>query len=63
MILKQACVIMHSRLTVDIIIVQLQTGMCDCCLLAVAMAYDLCSGVDPFSRYYHIGCYLSDSEK
>lgn len=52
---KQACAILRSEkssVTINVINVQYQVGSCDCGLFAVAMAYDLCSGIDPHLRNY-----------
>ena len=39
-------------MTINVINVQYQSGLCDCGLFAVAMACDLCCGVDPFNMKY-----------
>lgn len=52
---KQACAILRSKepsVTINVIDVQYQAGGCDCGLFAAAMAYDLCSGIDPYLRNY-----------
>ena len=52
---KQACAILQSQessVTINVINVQYQAGARDCGLFAAAMAYDLCSGTDPFLRNY-----------
>jgi len=54
-IVAQACCIMHtpeSILTVNVVSITFQEGGSDCGLFAIAMAYDLCAGVDPVSRKY-----------
>ena len=42
----------ESILTVNVVNVTFQEGGSDCGLFAIAMAYDLCAGVDPVSRKY-----------
>ena len=52
-IIKQVCCVLQSKhpsVTVDVIGVQLQFGGIDCGLFAISMAFDLCSGVDPFTQ-------------
>lgn len=52
-IVGQACSILKSTkqmLTIDVVGVQTQVGGADCGLFAISMAFDLCSGVDPFSQ-------------
>lgn len=54
-ILKQACAILKSEMssvTINVINVQYQDGSSDCGLFAVAMAFDLCNGIDPFLKNY-----------
>ncbi len=52
-IVGQACSILKSKkqnVTVDVVGVQTQVGGADCGLFAISMAFDICSGVDPFSQ-------------
>lgn len=54
-IAQQASAIMKlalPELTINVINVQLQEGSDDCGLFAIAMAYDICREVDPFTRTY-----------
>ena len=49
-IVKQACTILKSQqstIAVNMINVQIQDGASDCTLFALAMATDLCRGIDP----------------
>lgn len=51
----QACAILRSQassITINVINVQYQCGLSDCGLFAIAMAYDLCCGIDPFEMKY-----------
>ena len=52
-IIRQACRIVQSDqpfLTVNVVGVQPQCGGADCGLFAISMAFDLCSGIDPFTQ-------------
>ena len=54
-IVLQACLILHSsepQVTIRVVNVGLQQGYDDCGLFSVAMAYDLCCGVDPSTKLY-----------
>ena len=54
-IVPQACLILHStepQVTIRVVNVGLQQGYDDCGLFSVAMAYDLCCGVDPSTKLY-----------
>ena len=54
-IVPQACLILHTsqpQLTLRVVNVGIQQGYDDCGLFSVAMAYDLCSGVDPSTKLY-----------
>ena len=54
-ILPQVCCILHTpepSITANVVNVGLQEGSSDCGLFAIAMAYDLCAGVDPATRQY-----------
>ena len=54
-IIKQVCRIVQSSrpsITINTVNVQQQVGITDCCLFAVAMAYDLCRGIDPVTVAY-----------
>ena len=54
-ILPQVCSILHTpepTITTNVVNVGLQEGGSDCGLFAIAMAYDLCAGVDPVTRMY-----------
>ena len=51
----QACAILQSQassVTINVINVLYQSGVSDCGLFAIAMAYDLCRGIDPFVMKY-----------
>ena len=43
---------LYTSLTISVVNVGCQEGGTDCGLYAIAMAYDLCAGVDPVSRKY-----------
>ena len=54
-IIPQACSILRTpepSLTINVVNVGRQEGGSDCGLYAIAMAYDLCAGVDPVSKKY-----------
>lgn len=54
-VVPQACLILHSsepQVTIQLVNVGLQQGYDDCGLFSVAMAYDLCCGVDPSTKLY-----------
>ena len=54
-IIPQACSILRTpepSLTINVVNVGRQEGGSDCGLYAIAMAYDLCAGVDPVSKNY-----------
>lgn len=54
-IVPQACLILHSsgsQVTIQVVNVILQQGYDDCGLFSVAMAYNLCCGVDPSTKLY-----------
>ena len=54
-IVRQACRIAQSQnssITINVIDVQPQFGGADCGLFAIAMASDLCRGIDPFDVKY-----------
>lgn len=71
-VMKQACTILKSEksfATVNVINVQFQDGSCDCGLFAIAMAFDLCCGRDPFLQNYeqskmreHLHCCLEKKQ-
>ena len=55
-IVKEVCLILkakESTVSINLINVQLQAGQNDCGLFVLAMATDLCRGVDPFNVLYH----------
>ena len=55
-VIKQVCAILksqESKVSINIVNVQMQAGGSDCGLFAVAMATDLCRGVDPYNLHYH----------
>lgn len=57
-IFSQACNILRTQypsITINVVNVGLQEGGTDCGLYAMAMAYDLCIGVDPISKKYTQG--------
>ena len=54
-IVRQVCTILaspQSSFALNVVNVQCQQGYSDCGLFAVAMAYDLCAGKDPFQLFY-----------
>ena len=54
-ILPQVCTILQTpqpTVTINVVNVRCQEGGNDCGCFAIAMAYDLCAGVDPFARKY-----------
>lgn len=54
-LIHQACNIVHTTeptLTIKVLNVECQEGGSDCGLYAIAMAYDLCAGVDPVFKKY-----------
>ena len=54
-ILTQVCTILRTpkpTLTTNVVNVHCQEGGSDCGLFAIAMAYDLCAGIDPITREY-----------
>lgn len=54
-IVNQVCTILQSQqpcITIDIVNVMMQRGGSDCGLFALAMAADLCRGVDPYQARY-----------
>ena len=54
-IIHQACSIVRTpepSLTINVVNVGCQEGGSDCGLYAIAMAYDLCAGLDPVSKKY-----------
>ena len=54
-ILTQVCTILRTpkpTLTTNVVNVRCQEGGSDCGLFAIAMAYDLCAGIDPITREY-----------
>lgn len=54
-ILSQLCTFLHTSqpsITTNVVNVGLQEGSNDCGLFAIAMAYDLCMGVNPVTRKY-----------
>ena len=54
-IIPQACSILRTpepSLTINVVDVGRQEGGCDCSLYAIAIAYDLCAGVDAVSKKY-----------
>lgn len=54
-IVAQVCTILNSEdsdVVINVIDVQMQCGMSDCGLFAIAMATDLCYGLDPFRKCY-----------
>ena len=57
-IVKQVCSILRSNepaITINVINVGIQAGSNDCGLFAIAMAYDLCAGIDPVTKAYNQG--------
>ena len=59
-IAEQACLIMYSAestLTINVTNADCQKGCDDCGLFTIAMAYDLCCGVDPLTRDHLNRCF------
>ena len=57
-IVQQICCILRSNepaITINVINVGIQAGSNDCGLFAIAMAYDLCAGIDPVTKAYTQG--------
>ena len=64
-IVCQVCTISaspKSSFTLNVVNVQYQQGYSDCGLFAVAMAYDLCAGKDPFQLSYDRARFRTDLE-
>ncbi len=54
--MEQACRNQSTNsavVTINIMIVEEQGGGNDCGLFAIAMAYDLCSNIDPINKVYN----------
>ena len=54
-IVMQVCSILRTAMptvTINVVDVGRQEGVNDCGLFAIAMAYDLCTGVDPITKKY-----------